>query len=70
MQMKDKPSKVPLNNKAKIYLFLKKMRRWKAKRTTKESLAWLSQLRMRQPNMNLQLTFKASPLLHKVGALR
>ena len=68
--MKDKPSKVSLNNKAKIYLFLKKMRRWKVKRTTKESLVWLSQLRTRQPNMSLQLIFKASPLLHKVGALR
>ena len=70
MQMTDKPSKVSFNNKAKIYLFLKKIRRWKAKRTTKESLVWLSQLRMRQPNMNLQLTLKVSPVLHKVGALR
>ena len=68
--MKDKPSKVFLNNKAKIYLFLKKMCRWKVRRITKESMAWLSHLTMRQPNMSLQLILKARPLLHKVGALQ
>ena len=68
--MKDKPDKVSFNNKAKIYLFLKKIRKWQVKKTTKESLVWLSQLRMMQPNMSLQLILKASPLLHKVGALR
>ena len=70
MQMKDKPNKVFLNNKANIYLFLKKMRKWKVRRTTKESLAWPSHLTMRQPNMSLQLTFKARSLLHELGAFQ
>ena len=66
--MKEKPNKVFFSNKAKIYFFLKKMRRWKARRTTKESLVWLSHLKTRHQNMSLQLILKARPLLHKVGA--
>ena len=70
MLMTGTPSKVSLNNRVKIHVFLKQMKRWKVTMITKEWLTWLNHLMMKRPTVGLQHPLKARPMLRKIGALQ